>query len=63
MGVTRGVEGADPDVIGLILIVIGAVVAVIGLPTSGAFRRSRTVERAETTPRGRERVIEQDRGL
>lgn len=62
-GVTRGVEGANLDVIGLILIVIGAAVAVIGFLMSGTFRRSRTVERSEVTPRGHERVVEEDRRL
>lgn len=62
-GVTRGVDGANLDVIGLILIVVGALVAVLGLLMGGTFRRSRTVERSETTPRGHERTIERDRSL
>lgn len=62
-GVTRSVEGANLDTIGLILIVIGAIVAVAGLLASGTFRRTRTRERMETTPGGHERTIERDRGL
>ncbi len=62
-GVTRGVEGANLDVVGLILIVVGAAAAVLGLLMSGTFRRTRTVERADVTPTGRERVVEEDRRL
>lgn len=62
-GVTRSVEGANLDIIGLILIVIGAVVAVAGLLTSGAFTRTRTRERLDTTPGGHERTVERERRL
>ncbi len=62
-GVTRGVEGANLDTIGLILIVIGAVTAVIGAAMSGTFRRTRTVEQTDVTPTGRRRVVEEDRRL
>jgi uncharacterized membrane protein YidH (DUF202 family) len=60
-GVTRGVEGANLDTIGLILIVIGAIVAVAGLLMRGPFHRSRT--RETLSPDGRERVIERDRTI
>lgn len=62
-GVTRGVDGANLDTIGLILMVVGAIVAVVGLMTSGTFSRTRTRERVETTADGQERVIERDRRL
>jgi hypothetical protein len=62
-GVTRGVDGANLDTIGLILIVVGAATAVFGLLMSGTFRRTRTVERTDVTPTGRERVVEEDRRL
>lgn len=62
-GITRAVEGANLDTIGLILMVIGAIAAIAGLMAGGTFQRTRTRERVETTPRGRERVTESDRGI
>ncbi|HWH15751.1 MAG TPA: DUF6458 family protein [Miltoncostaeaceae bacterium] len=62
-GVTRGVDGANLDTIGLILIAVGAATAVLGLLMSGTFRHARTVERTRVTPTGHERVVEDDRAL
>jgi hypothetical protein len=55
------VEGASLDSIGLILIVIGAIVAVAGVLMRGPFHRSRT--RETLSPDGREGVVERDRTM
>jgi hypothetical protein len=60
-GIDAVVEGANLDVIGLILIVIGAVGLLIGLFTGGTFTRSTTRERVERGPRGEERITEHRR--
>lgn len=60
-GIDAVVEGANLDVIGLILIAIGVVGLVIGLFTSGRFSRSTTRERVERGPAGEERITDHRR--
>jgi len=60
-GIDAVVEGANLDIIGLILIVVGAVGLVIGLFTSGVFTHSTTRERIERGPAGEERIREHRR--
>lgn len=62
-GVTRSVEGANLDTIGLILMIIGAIVSVAAFLMSGTFTRTRTRERVETTPGAEERIVETNRRL
>lgn len=60
-GIDAVVEGANLDVIGLILIAIGVVGLIIGLFTTGRFSRSTTRERVERIPDGEERITEHRR--
>lgn len=57
-GLTIVVEGANLDVIGLILMGVGAVGLVLGLIIGGVPRRSVTRERVEPDGGGEERVTE-----
>lgn len=57
-GVSVAVEGANLEVIGLILIIIGAAGLVLGLVTSGRFGRTTTRERIERDGAGEERITE-----
>ncbi len=57
-GVSVAVEGANLEVIGLILIIVGVAGLVLGLVTSGRFGRTTTRERIERDAAGEERITE-----
>lgn len=61
-GVTTVVEGARLDVIGLILMAVGAAGLVLGLIVNARGGRRVTHESVRRGPRGEERVVE-DREL
>lgn len=62
-GVTTAVEGANLEVIGLVLMGAGVLALIAGILTSERFSRSKTRVRVEEGPNGREEVHEHSRGL